>query len=88
MKRIIMGVFMLFSFIDTTIAAEKIEVLWAFNIGSNQANSVRLILDNANKAQSKYNFILLPKSGAGGTIAANTVENQFENTLEIGRAHV
>ena len=81
MKQIFIGTFLLFSFITSTTATEKIEVLWAFNIGSNQANSVRLILDNANKAQSKYNFILVPKSGAGGTIAANTVENQFENTL-------
>lgn len=62
-------------------AQETITVLWAFNIGANSANSVRVICDELNKAQNKYTFVLSGKPGAGGTIAANTVAANPNNTL-------
>ena len=63
------------------LAAEDITILWGFNIGSNQANTVRLLIEQLNKTQSKYNFIIGHKPGAGGTISANTVDANPQNTL-------
>lgn len=54
-------------------ATETISIAWGFNIASNQATTLRLIADDANKTQSKYNFIIEAKPGAGGSIAANHV---------------
>lgn len=65
----------------TAHAQETISVLWAFNIGSNQANTVRIMCDELNKSQNKYTFVLAGKPGAGGTIAANAVAASPNNTL-------
>jgi tripartite-type tricarboxylate transporter receptor subunit TctC len=62
-------------------AQETITVLWAFNIGSNQANTVRIMCDELNKTQNKYTFVISHKPGAGGTIAANAVTANPNNTL-------
>ena len=62
-------------------AAETINILWAFNIGSNQANTVRYIIDEANSQQNKYKFVLENKKGAGGSIAANYVLQNPQDTL-------
>ena len=62
-------------------AQETINVLWAFNIGSNQANTVRIMCDELNKTQNKYTFVIGHKPGAGGTIAANAVTANPNNTL-------
>lgn len=63
------------------LATETITILWAFNIGSNQANTIRLIIDELNKTQDKYTFVIDSKPGAGGTIAANAVEARPNTTL-------
>ena len=60
---------------------ETITILWGFNTGSTTATNIRLIADEANKVQNKYSFILLGKSGAGGSIAASAVINNPDNTL-------
>lgn len=65
----------------TVMASETITILWAFNIGSNQATSVRHIIEEANAAQSKYKFVLENKTGAGGSIAANHVLSNSKDTL-------
>lgn len=58
-------------FATTLVAqAKDIQVLWPFSVSSEQANMVRVLIQNANKNQSKYNFIFISKQGAGGTIAA------------------
>lgn len=62
-------------------ATENISILWGFNIGSNQATTLRHIAEDANKSQSKYNFIIESKPGAGGSIAANHVLQNPNNTL-------
>ena len=64
-----------------SMAAETITILWAFNIGANSANSVRVICDELNKVQDKYIFVIGHKPGAGGTIAANAVAASPNNTL-------
>jgi len=62
-------------------AQETITVVWGFSTGSTSANTVRVICDELNKAQNKYTFVLANKPGAGGTIAANSVNASPENTL-------
>ena len=72
---------MLVAFAAAASAADNVTIYYSWTAADVAANMHRVMADEANKTQSKYNFILVPKSGAGGTIAANTVENQFENTL-------
>jgi tripartite-type tricarboxylate transporter receptor subunit TctC len=62
-------------------ARETINIVWGFNIGSNQANTVRIMCEELNAAQDKYTFVLAHRPGAGGTIAANAVTNNPANTL-------
>jgi tripartite-type tricarboxylate transporter receptor subunit TctC len=62
-------------------ASETISIAWGFSIGSNQASTIRHIAEDANKSQSKYNFIVESKAGAGGSIAANHVLQNPSNTL-------
>jgi tripartite-type tricarboxylate transporter receptor subunit TctC len=68
MKTIIAAIILL----ATTLVAQAkdIQVLWPFSVSSEQANMVRMLIQNANKNQSKYNFIFASKQGAGGSIAA------------------
>jgi len=63
------------------VATETISIAWGFNIASNQATTLRLIADDANKTQSKYNFIIEAKPGAGGSIAANHVLRSSSTVL-------
>jgi len=56
-------------------APMSVPIVWPFSIGSNQVNFIRTIIDDANKKQNKYNFYVEFKPGAGGTIAAQYVEN-------------
>ena len=44
-------------------------------------NFIRSIIDEANKQQTKYNFVVEFKSGAGGTVAAQHVLNANQLTL-------
>ena len=62
-------------------AAEQIRVLWAFDIASNQAVTLRKLLDVANSEQSEFVFLLDNKKGAGGSIAANEVTKYPNNTI-------
>lgn len=80
MKRLVVG--MLFSAMATMAqAAEEIKIVWGFSIGSNQANTVRILIDEANKIQNKYKFVLENKTGAGGTVAANYVLQNGSDTV-------
>lgn len=58
---------------SSVFASETVSVVWPFALGNNQSNIVRTLIDNANKNQTKYQFIFVSKQGAGGAIAANTV---------------
>jgi len=62
-------------------SAETISIVWGFSIGSNQAITLRHIVEEANTNQKKYNFIVESKSGAGGSIAANYVLQNPSNAL-------
>jgi tripartite-type tricarboxylate transporter receptor subunit TctC len=58
---------------SVSFAKETITIIWPFNIGSNQANTLRAIITEANATQSDYEFVLDNKPGAGGVVAANYV---------------
>jgi tripartite-type tricarboxylate transporter receptor subunit TctC len=62
-------------------AAETIQIIWGFNPGSNQANTVRHIIAEANKIQKKYEFQFVSKPGAGGHIAATEVAKNPQNSI-------
>lgn len=73
---------MLFLFLHSnSYASQNVHIVWPFASGSNQANALRLIIENANQSQKKYNFIFEHKPGAGGTIAVNYVLNRKIPTL-------
>jgi tripartite-type tricarboxylate transporter receptor subunit TctC len=64
----------------TTSHAEPqtVSVVWPFSLAGAQPNMVRQMIDNANKQQNKYQFVFNNVPGAGGTVAANTVNNTKE----------
>jgi tripartite-type tricarboxylate transporter receptor subunit TctC len=62
-------------------AGQTVSITWPFAIGANMANSVRLLIDEANKQQSKYTFIFENKPGAGGSIAARYAQGQYPHQL-------
>ena len=62
-------------------ARETITIVWGFGIGSNQANTVRILCDELNASQDKYTFVIGHRPGAGGSIAANHVDANPENTM-------
>ena len=51
----------------------KISSVWGFAVGSTQGTYYRAILDQANKEQSKYEFVFENKPGAGGSIGSDLV---------------
>jgi tripartite-type tricarboxylate transporter receptor subunit TctC len=62
-------------------AAETIHIVWGFNMGSNQANTVRIMIEEINQMQNKYKFVIDSRPGAGGTVAANAVAASPQNTI-------
>jgi len=79
MKRIIFLLIMLCASIAH--ATQNVQVVWPYSLGTSQAQMIRSLLDNANKSQSKYQFIFLNKPGAGGVVAVNYVQNN--DTLSV-----
>jgi tripartite-type tricarboxylate transporter receptor subunit TctC len=51
----------------------NVPIVWPFAVGAQQANFIRAIVEQANKDQTKYNFMFENKPGAGGTVAARYV---------------
>lgn len=62
-------------------AKQNVSIVWPFSVGSNQVTFVRAIIEESNKQQSKFNFIVDFKSGAGGTVAAQHVARTEQLTL-------
>jgi tripartite-type tricarboxylate transporter receptor subunit TctC len=62
-------------------AAQNIEVAWGFNLSGITANHIRFLVDEANRLQSDYRFIFLPKPGAGGAISTNYASNANAPTI-------
>ena len=67
MKKILI---ILLALVTSTVSAQTVvPIYWPFALASSATNYVRLVIDQANKDQKKYNFILEHKPGAGGSIA-------------------
>ena len=73
MRKLFLMMFMIFT--TASYAGQSVPIVWPFAVGSNQVNFIRAIIDEANKQQDKYTFVVDFKSGAGGSIAANYVKN-------------
>lgn len=58
------------------LAKEKVVSVWPFTPASTQGTYFRTILEEANKAQDKYEFVFEFKTGAGGAIATQYAYNQ------------
>jgi hypothetical protein len=79
MKKLSMAILLLVAV--TSAFAENVNAIWSFNIANTQGTYFRLIMDESNKLQSKYQFIADSKPGAGGQIAATYVADQKPVTL-------
>lgn len=62
-------------------ARDNITIYYAWGPGDSVANYHRTIANEANKLQSKYNFVFDTKPGAGGAIASNHVLNTSNSIL-------
>lgn len=58
-------------FSSAAMAKENITLAYSWTAGDKAANYYRALVEEANRAQSRYNFIFEPRPGAGGTVAAN-----------------
>jgi tripartite-type tricarboxylate transporter receptor subunit TctC len=67
-----------------SVAKETVTFYYPFGPGDTQANYSRTLIEEANKSQNKYNFILDFKPGAGNSIAANHVKNTPNSILATG----
>jgi tripartite-type tricarboxylate transporter receptor subunit TctC len=65
----------------TGLAQTVVPVVWPFNPAASDANMIRALLETANKQQTKYEFILVNKPGAGGAVAAMSVARSTEFTI-------
>lgn len=72
MKKIILSIGAVLIAVSS-FAQQSVPIVWPFAPGSNQANFARVIIEEANKQQTKYVFHFEHKPGAGGSIAANYV---------------
>lgn len=57
----------------SVLAKDTVTIVWPFDTGSNQANFIRVINEEANKLQDKYTFVYDNKPGAGGSVGARSV---------------
>jgi len=76
MKRILCVLFLLSSM--NAIAKETIQVVFPFLVAPVFGHK---LIEEANKIQNDWHFIIVPKPGAGGEIAINNVINNKNKTL-------
>ena len=67
-------------------ARENITIYYSWSASDTAANFHRVLADEANKIQDRYNFVFDVRPGAGGSIAANTVLNQPNTILATASA--
>jgi tripartite-type tricarboxylate transporter receptor subunit TctC len=67
--------------VTNTFAATEVLVYWTQNIATYQGQLFKAYIDNANKNQNKYQFVIILKPGAGGTIAATSTLNSNKPAL-------
>lgn len=82
MKKILLALALILSAgADYAYARQNITLIYSWTAGDNAANFYRALSDEANKLQSKYNFTVDYKPGAGGTVAAKATSANPRNSL-------
>ncbi len=67
-------------------AQQQISIIWPFGMGDTQAQYSRSLVEELNKAQKKYIFILENRPGAGATIGARHVATTPNTILSASTA--
>lgn len=67
-------------------AKETVSVVWPFSVASVSADFSRASIEEANKSQDKYHFVLENKLGAGSSVATNYVLNNQPSILATSSA--
>jgi tripartite-type tricarboxylate transporter receptor subunit TctC len=70
----------------TAAAKENITIYYSWSASDTAANFHRVLADEANKIQDRYNFVFDVKPGAGGSIAARQVAGQPDTILATASA--
>ena len=84
MKKLLAILFATFSLAAS--ARENITIYYSWSPADTAANFHRVLADEANKIQNRYNFVFDTKPGAGGSIAANHVLSQPNTILATASA--
>lgn len=79
MKKVLLSLLLTIS--SVSWAQQQVPSVWAFNISNIQGNYYRAILEESNRIQQKYQFVVEHKPGAGGSIGAGYVLAQDRLTL-------
>ena len=66
--------------------AQTITVIWPFGMGDTQAHYSRSLIEELNRSQKKYTFILENRPGAGATIGARHVLRHPNHVLSASTA--
>lgn len=67
-------------------AQQTVSIVWPFGMGDTQAQYSRSLVEELNKNQKKYNFILENRPGAGATIGAKHVASTTNSVLSASTA--
>ena len=67
-------------------AQQTVSIIWPFGMGDTQAQYSRSVVEELNKSQKKYTFILENKPGAGATIGAKHVATTPNTVLSASTA--
>lgn len=66
--------------------AEQISIIWPFGMGDTQAQYSRSLVEELNRTQKKYTFVLENRPGAGATIGAKYVVTTPNTVLSASTA--
>lgn len=82
-KKLLISLMLFALLVPLAFSRTIVPVVWPFHPGSNQANALRTIIENANKLQDEYEFVFENKPGAGGAIAVREVLNSTTPKLVL-----
>jgi tripartite-type tricarboxylate transporter receptor subunit TctC len=85
MKKFIVSIALLLGS-HNLLAAEVVTLIWGWSLGDPMAQYSRSLVDEANKLQTKYTFVLDARPGAGGAIAARHTEANANTILATSTA--
>lgn len=85
MKRLLLATAIILTSLASQ-AQQTISIVWPFGMGDTQAQYSRSLVEELNKNQKKYHFILENKPGAGATIGAKHVATTSNSVLSASTA--